>query len=238
MLHPEKPRWPADLIALIPLYNHAQTVAQVIAWCQSLGAPEILVIDDGSTDDGPQNAQRAGAIVRHMPGNHGKGAALRAGLTWAQGQGYRRAITIDADAQHPKEAIAKMVLAAQRSPHAFVLGKRRMQHAPWPSRLGRALTGLATFLLTGHHIRDNQSGLRILPIASVLHLKSRAKGYAWEPEIIVEALWRGYQVQEVSVPVVYDTERISHFCSWKDTLRTGAVFGRLALLPKTCAVSR
>lgn len=238
MLNPEKLRWPANLIALIPLYNHGQTVAQVIAWCQALGAPAVLVIDDGSTDDGPQNAQRAGAIVRHMPGNHGKGAALRAGLTWAQGQGYLRAITIDADAQHPLEAIARMVYASQFVSHAFLLGKRRMHHAPWTSRLGRSLTGLATFFLTGRHIRDNQSGLRILPIANVLNLKSRAKGYAWEPEIIVEALWRGYQIQEVSVPVVYDTKRVSHFCSVRDTVKTGAVFGRLALLPKTCACSR
>ena len=238
MSKPEKLHWPADLIALVPLYNHGQTVAQVIAWCQALGAPTVLVIDDGSTDNGAQNAKRVGAIVRHLPGNHGKGAALRAGLTWAQGQGYLRAITIDADAQHPLEAIARMVYASQRVPQAFLLGKRRMHQAPWTSRLGRVLTGFATLLLTGRHIRDNQSGLRVLPIASVLNFKSRAKGYAWEPEIIVEALWRGHQVQEVSVPVVYDLKRVSHFCSVRDTVKTGAVFGRLALLPKTCVCSK
>src|ERR1035441_4899269 len=97
--------------ALIPAYNEAPHVAAV-ARGAALYVAEVVVIDDGSTDDTYEQAARAGATCLRMPCNRGKAAALRAGLEYAQAGDFTHVLTLDGDGQHLPEDIPALLEAA------------------------------------------------------------------------------------------------------------------------------
>ncbi|MBA2481535.1 MAG: glycosyltransferase, partial [Planctomycetes bacterium] len=84
------------MIAVVPVFNHARTVAEVVAGLRAFGAT-VLVVDDGSTDGSGDAAAAAGGEVHRLPVNRGKGEALRVALAIARDRGCARALTCDAD---------------------------------------------------------------------------------------------------------------------------------------------
>lgn len=223
---PSPDPWPADLVVLVPVYNHASTVGAVVDAARALGAP-VLVVDDGSTDGSGTAA--GDAMVVRLERNRGKGAALARGLAEAAERGYRRVLACDADGQHPPEAVALLAGAAMADPTALWLGVRRMDHAPAASRIGRWWTSVGTWLACGVWPRDNQTGLRIYPLPAMNDLGVRAGRYSYEVESTVRAVWAGIPVRTCEVPVLYPADRISHFRGWRDSLRAFATFTRLVL---------
>ena len=159
----EQVRFSADLVVVIPVYNHVATIAKVITGVREHGA-RVLVIDDGSTDGSGDAARAAGADLRTLPKNSGKGVALRSGLAWAIELGFTRALTCDADGQHPHRAITTLLGAGEQARPALVLGVRDMAGAPLSSRIGRWWTSVWTWVACGCWPADNQAGLRIYPL--------------------------------------------------------------------------
>ena len=68
-------------------------------------------------------------------------------------------------------------------------------------------------------MQDIQSGLRVYPLEILQHISTWSRRYAFEVEIVVRALWAGFEVQEVPVQVSYPSDRVSHFHKFKDNLR-------------------
>ena len=93
-----------ELVAIVPALNEAGTIANVVASLRAYG--DIIVVDDGSTDDTGDLARAAGAFVVSHAVNRGYDQALESGLLWAAAQGYRYAITLDADGQHSASTIS------------------------------------------------------------------------------------------------------------------------------------
>src|SRR5262245_60121971 len=91
--------WPRDCAAVVPCFNEAATIAQVVADIRQ-HVPTVVVVDDGSTDAANKVAQGAGATVIRLESNSGKGAALHKGWSWAQANGFAWAICLDGDGQH------------------------------------------------------------------------------------------------------------------------------------------
>jgi glycosyltransferase involved in cell wall biosynthesis len=219
--------WPSGVAVLVPVFDHARTVGAVVAGCRALGAPFVLVVDDGSRDG--SGAAAGGDELIRLPANRGKGEALRAGLSRLTELGWTRALSIDADLQHPPGEAARLAAASEAAPAALWLGVRHMPHAPLASRLGRSLTGFGTRLACGLRCRDNQTGLRVWPLPAMLAIGARAGRYAFEPESLVRAVRAGIAVRELEVAVDYPPDRVSHFAAWRDSLRTAAVLGRLLI---------
>ena len=217
--------WPAGVPALVPVYNHVATVAAVVSGLRALGAPYILVVDDGSTD-GSGAAAGADALLT-FPHNRGKGAALRCGLDHLAAAGWVCALTCDADLQHPPAEALRLATAAVADPDALWLGRRDMRAAPWASRIGRFWTGFATWAVCGRWTVDNQTGLRVYPLPAAARLPVRAGRYAYEVESCVRAVWAGVAVRELVVAVAYPADRVSHFAGWRDSWRATAVVLRL-----------
>ncbi len=219
----------ADLVVLIPVYNHVATIAAVIAGVRADGW-RVLVVDDGSTDGSGDAARVAGAEVRTLAVNQGKGVALHVGLAWALELGYARVLTCDADGQHPHRAITTLLGAGEQARPALVLGVRDMAGAPLSSRIGRWWTSVWTWVACGCWPADNQTGLRIYPLPQTARLAIRATRYSYEVESLVRAVRAGVPVHRVQVPVLYPVVRISHFRGVLDTLRTVGTFARLIVL--------
>src|SRR5581483_3047848 len=153
---------------LIPAFDAARTLSSVIEGVQDL-AP-IFVIDDGSTDD-TKRAANGARVIRHDY-NRGKGAAIRSGMLVARDEGFDACVTVDADGQHPKEAV-KCILEADAPEDALVLGVRDLERAGAP-RANQISNGISNFFLSwfsGKSLADTQCGLRRYPIRKTLALK-------------------------------------------------------------------
>ena len=216
---------------VIPVYNHARTVAQVIKDAQKMGYP-VFVVDDGSTDNTyDQIKEIAGIQILRHPQNQGKGAAIMTGFAAAAAVADW-AITIDADGQHYPEDAKILIKALPKKSRPIVVGARADmtgEHVPWTSSFGRKFSNFWVRTSGGPKISDSQSGFRIYPLPEALHLKTKARRFQFEVEILVQAKRNGIPVIEAPVRVRYNPEggRISHFRPFVDFLRNSSTFTRL-----------
>jgi glycosyltransferase involved in cell wall biosynthesis len=224
---------------VIPVFNHARNVGQVVAAAVESGAP-VIVVDDGSTDGSAEAvaAVPGATVVRHER-NLGKGAAILTGLAAAATPlvTARFAITVDADGQHRPDEARRLLAAlwpgtAAGPQVALVLGARTgMDQAmvPWSSRMGRGFSGFWVWAAGGPRVADSQSGFRVYPVAETLALPTRARRFEFEVEVLVHARRAGIAIREVPVSVAYEPPggRVSHFRPWRDFGRNSATFTRL-----------
>jgi glycosyltransferase involved in cell wall biosynthesis len=193
---------PSRLMALIPAYNEARHLPQVV--CGVLAYLPALIVDDGSTDDTAAAAKAAGAaVVRQIP-NQGKGAALRAGFHWAIEQNYDAVLTLDADGQHDPTEIPKFLQTFQEYRPDLIIGSRDFSQMPPVRRWSNTLGGWAFSWAVGRSIRDNQSGYRLLSrrmMAAVLN--SHEQGFEFEVEMIVVCLQHNFKLDWVPIRTIY-----------------------------------
>jgi glycosyltransferase involved in cell wall biosynthesis len=216
---------------VIPVYNHAGTVAQVVKEAQALELP-VFVVDDGSIDNSyDQIKEISGINILRHPQNQGKGAAIITGFA-AIADVADWAITIDADGQHYSEDARKLINAIPKNTRPIVVGARADmtgEHVPWTSSFGRKFSNFWVRISGGPNILDSQSGFRIYPLPEALNLGTKARRFQFEVEILVQAQRKGIPVIEAPVRVNYnpDGKRISHFRPFVDFLRNSSTFTRL-----------
>jgi glycosyltransferase involved in cell wall biosynthesis len=209
---------------LVPAFDAAATVGRVVAELREAVELPVIVVDDGSVDATGDVARAAGASVVRHERNRGKGAAIVTGLREAARRGMGSVVSVDADGQHPA-ASARAVLDGSDDPRAIVLGVRNLARdgAPRSNRFGNAVSNffLSGFSRPHRRLSDTQCGLRRYPVLETLDLGTRARGYAFEAEVILRALAAGLPVVEVPVDVVYPPagERRSHFRNVHDPVR-------------------
>lgn len=215
---------PAPLVAVIPAFQEAATIADVVARLRAAmpGMP-VLVVDDGSTDGTAALAATAGAEVLDGAANQGKGAALRRGMRAALARGAGFVATLDGDGQHRPEDLPR--LAALAAADAIVIGSRRGA-AGQPAARRRA-NRVADFWISWaarHPVSDSQSGFRIYPAAALATLtryEGRARGFTFESEILIDAARQGITTVPAAIPALYDgtLRRPSHFRPVADIAR-------------------
>jgi hypothetical protein len=140
------------------------------------------------------------------------------------------AICLDADGQHDPGQIGRFLAAAASGRRHIVVGRRSgMERAPWTSRFGRKFSNFWVRASGGPPISDTQSGFRMYPLPEVIQLKTRARRYQYEVEVLAKARWAGIGTIEVPVRARYDPQvpRISHFKPWHDFWRNAGTFSRL-----------
>ena len=210
------------IAAVIPCLNCESTVADVVRDVRT-HVPDILVIDDGSSDDTSRLAAAAGAEVHRHPVRRGKGCALQTGLAWARQHGFTHIFTVDGDGQHLAAEMPVLLDAAAGNPNAIVLGER--------SRDGHDISSVKLFgnrfanrwveIASGRLFEDTQSGFRIYPVEATIALGGHASHYGFETEALIRALRTGVPVECRTVRVYYPpaAERISYYRPWIDTIR-------------------
>ncbi|MGE5833792.1 MAG: glycosyltransferase family 2 protein [Acidobacteriota bacterium] len=196
-------RTPTRVLGLIPAHNEAATLPGVIAEIrESDPTLDLLVIDDGSTDDTPDVIEELGVRWLRLPERMGVGSAMRAGLRYAARQGYDTAIRLDGDGQHRATDIQR-VLAPLRAGRAdVVLGSRYTESRANTSMTVRLLQhalSLCLRMLTGRVVTDPTSGFCALgPRAVRLLAEHHPTGYP-EPELRLFLSRNGLVVEEVPV---------------------------------------
>jgi glycosyltransferase involved in cell wall biosynthesis len=189
---------------VVPALDARDTVGQVIEEVRSACGVVTIVVDDGSSDGTDSVAREHGAVVLRHSRNRGKGAAIVTGLLEAARAGFDCAVTVDADGQHPAIS-AHAVLTAPAAPHALVLGVRDLvgDGAPNSNRFGNLVSNVFLSGFSGRRLEDTQCGLRRYPVTDTLALGTRARGFAFEAEVILRAVAAGVPVVEIPVVSTY-----------------------------------
>lgn len=150
---------PEKITVVLPAHNEEASIAEVLqALTDVLGtSTEVIVVDDGSTDDTPRIAEVNGAVVISNPYAMGNGAAIKAGVRSAS-KPYL--VCMDADGQHDPQDIPKLV-AKLREGYEMVVGARSAGHQSKGRALANGIYNRLASFMTGHRIEDLTSGFRV-----------------------------------------------------------------------------
>ena len=225
-----------DVVAVVPTYNNGRTLRDVVLGIREY-LRDVIVVDDGSTDDTPSVLSSLGdavRVIRH-PSNRGKGNALKTGLSEARRSGYRYAITIDSDGQHFPSDIPSFLSEIEKTPGAVLVGARNIsaENMPGKNSFANRFSNFWYRLETGNRLSDTQSGFRLYPVQDTDYSKWWYTGkYEFELEAIVFASWRGVTVRNIPVKVYYQPpgERVSHFRPVRDFFRISVLNTVLVLV--------
>ncbi|MEV7648002.1 glycosyltransferase family 2 protein [Arthrobacter sp. NPDC089319] len=191
---------------VVPMYNEATVVGSVIQELLQT-FPNVVCVDDGSSDDSAAMARKAGAVVVVHPVNLGQGAALQTGFEYAvQDPAADAIITFDADGQHRVQDAVAMLNRVRDGEADVVLGSRFLDGRGDVSALKRLVLRTAAVqsrLSTGYRLTDAHNGLRAMSAetARKIHLTQNRMAHA--SELIHQLSALEARVVEQPVHIVY-----------------------------------
>jgi dolichol-phosphate mannosyltransferase len=200
-------------LTALPVFNEARHLNAVLDEVRRY-SPEILVVDDGSTDDTPAllAARRDVQVARHAR-NRGYGAALRTAFDYAAERDYEVLVTIDCDGQHEPLRIPQFVEACRDVD--IVSGSRYLKTfdsdtpPPEQRRLINAQLTAELNRRLGLALSDAFCGFKAYRVAALAQLRLSEDGYAMPLELWVQAVAAGLRIVELPVPLIYLDERRS-----------------------------
>lgn len=190
---------------VVPAYNEGRVLGAVVEELVARGH-RVVVVDDGSTDDTPAAARRAGAVVLRHAVNRGQGAALQTGITYALRRGADHIVTFDSDGQHAAEDVDALVAPLLAGRADVVLGSRSIGSAEGMPAMRKALLALAvvfTRVASGASVTDTHNGLRAFTRAAAAKLDIRLDRMAHASEILDQIVRQELRFEEVPVHVRY-----------------------------------
>lgn len=197
--------WVSRTWIIIPLYNEAPVIGEVVRGLLPY-FPNVVCVDDGSSDTSAEAAREAGAVVVQHPVNLGQGAALQTGFEYALSDPQMTSVvTFDADGQHRVEDAMAMVARLNSGEAEVVLGSRFLDNRTnigWLKRLVLRTAAFQTRLTTGMPLTDAHNGLRAFSrsVTSNIHLTQNRMAHASELVQLLAVLqprWTEHPVQIV-----------------------------------------
>jgi glycosyltransferase involved in cell wall biosynthesis len=189
---------------VIPAYNEGKTIGDVIsrvtAVMEKLSVQhEIVVVDDGSTDDTKRAASASNATVIGDGSNHGKGHAMRKAFRQARGDII---VTIDADGEHKPEEIPRLIYPLYNGTD-IVAGSRFLgdgkNFTTRLNQIGNKLLNLSIMMMTGKYVTDSQTGFRAFKKTFLNQITLKSNGFEIETEITVKGLRNGFKLEEIPI---------------------------------------
>jgi glycosyltransferase involved in cell wall biosynthesis len=196
-----------NVLVGIPAYNEGITIGSLVLATRRL-TDNVLVVDDGSTDDTAEIARAAGATVVRHDGNSGKGVAVRTIFEHTIRGEYDALVLLDGDGQHMPEDIPAVAAPILDGDCDVVVGSRYLDgdtaQTPLYRRFGQRILDLATVGVTGTKLSDTQSGFRALSPYAVKKLNISTDGMGVESEMLMEIDEHGFELEEVGIDVRYE----------------------------------
>jgi glycosyltransferase involved in cell wall biosynthesis len=194
---------PITELIIIPAYNEADSIGPLIQRLQNEGHADILVVNDGSTDDTEAIVRNLGVSVISLPINLGIGGAVQTGFRYAVKNRYDAAIQFDGDGQHDSKYIEDLLRPILEDRADVVIGSRFIQKAGFQSsflrRTGIKILQSLNSVLTGKKITDCTSGFRAYNFKAYSFLSESYSVDFPEPEAIIALLKKGFRILEVPV---------------------------------------
>jgi glycosyltransferase involved in cell wall biosynthesis len=193
------------LAAIMPALNEGEQIASVIAEVRRADpSVQVIVVDDGSTDQTAAEARRAGAEVIRLPFNLGIGGAVQTGYKYALEHGFDIAFQLDGDGQHDPRQLDKIVAPVARGEADIVIGSRfrglAQYRVPPGRRLAMALFARFVSLVIRQPLSDTSSSFRAVNRRAMkLFAHEYPHGYLETVEATVMAAKYGLRLMEVPV---------------------------------------
>ena len=195
----------AKITAILPAYNEELCISSIIL-CSKKYVDNVIVVDDGSTDNTAKIAKIAGAEVIIHSSNKGKGAALKTGFKAAKESEI--IVTLDSDGQHNPKEIPKLINPIINGDADIVNGSRYIngnkKDTPSYRRIGQSILDKITNLGSGLNSTDSQSGFRAFARYTIPAFRFNCTGFGIESEMLTDASNVGLRVKEIEIGVRYD----------------------------------
>ncbi len=191
------------IIAAIPAYNEEKYIGTVVLKTRQY-AGEVIVVNDGSTDQTGKVARLAGASVIQHKRNKGYGASVQALLAEARKRGPDILVLLDADSQHNPDEIPSLIKPISDG-YDLIIGSRMRQGSNIPRyrRIGQRVLSYFSRILSGEKVADSECGLRAFSSKAIAELKLTQNGMAISAEMIAAAVERGLKIKGVPVSAIY-----------------------------------
>jgi len=194
------------LVVMIPAYNEEETIGKVIeeipGEIEGIDEVEVLVINDGSTDNTVKVVKEAGADkIISFKENKGLAPAFKMGLETALAMGADIIVNTDADFQYNQTQIPNLIKPILDGEADIVLGSRFegwIEHMPAQKRMGNRLATWVTKIASGYPVTDAQTGFRAFSSDAALRLNVMSD-YTYVQETILQAVNNGLVIKEIPV---------------------------------------
>jgi len=217
---------------LIPAYNEAATIGEVLAQVARLELDkQVIVVDDGSSDDTAAIAEAAGATVIRQP-NQGKGAAVRAAIPHIEGE---IAVIQDADLEYDPAEVPALIDPIVRGVADVVFGSRLSGGRPQRVYLfwhlvGNRFLSLLTNLLYNTTVSDMETGYKAFRSEVIRSLDLQEDRFGIEPEITAKVCLRKLRIYELPISYYGRSYDEGKKITWRDGFRAVWVLVRVRVL--------
>jgi glycosyltransferase involved in cell wall biosynthesis len=198
-------------LVAIPVYNEQKYVTQVLGEVRRY-TNDILVIDDGSTDDTPvMLARQPVEVIRHAA-NRGYGQSMVDAFRWASCgmHGYDWVVTMDCDEQHEPASLPDFFAAIEQDDADVISGSRYIHdcsQGDCPPEDRRAINGMITELINeklGLQLTDSFCGFKAYRVKPLKKMKLSERGYAFPMQFWVQAVANGLRIREIPIRLIYN----------------------------------
>ncbi len=217
---------------LVPAHNEARTIGEVLERIDALGLDrQVIVVDDGSSDDTAQIAERYDCLVIRQP-NRGKGAAIRAAIPHVDGE---IAVIQDADMEYDPADVPALIEPIESGVADVVFGSRLSGGRPQRAYLfwhllGNRFLSLLTNVLFNTTLSDMETGYKAFRSEVLRSLELREDDFAIEPEITAKVCKRKLRVYEIPIAYYGRTYAEGKEITWRDGFKAITVLLRIRLI--------
>ncbi|MDP2632627.1 MAG: glycosyltransferase family 2 protein [Candidatus Curtissbacteria bacterium] len=196
-------------VIIVPAFNEEAVILKVIQSIpkriKGLGKIQVLVVDDGSTDNTKILVNKTNVSVASHIMNRGLGAAIKTGLEWARVHNIDLAVTFDGDGQHDPADISRVIKPILDKSADIVIGSRfkKKQRVPLDRLILNWFANLATLFLFGVFSTDSQSGLRAFSKKAIKLIDFKADRMEFSSEILLEAKKHSLKTIEIPIRAIY-----------------------------------
>ena len=197
-------------IVIIPAFNEEKAIKSIIEKSFKY-VDDVLVIDDGSSDNTHSIVKNTNALLIKHDTNLGKGVSLKD--AFSEVSNYDVVVTIDGDGQHNPSEIPSLIKPILDGEADLVNGSRYLDgfddDTPAYRRIGQRVLDIATNITSGTNVTDSQSGFRAFRGNTLKCYRFRDTGFGIESEMLADASENNLKIVEVPITVRYDVENSS-----------------------------
>lgn len=214
---------------VLPAFGEDRIIKEVVNNVREAGYNNIIVVDDGSSDNTFQKAKETGVFTIQHVINRGKGAATQTGIDASLLLGADIVVTMDSDGQHNPQEIKFLIEPLLQNSADVVVGSRMLNghNMPKARRLMNILANFVTYIFFGVYISDSQSGFRAYTKEALKGVTTHLDRYEFESEMLGQI--KRKRITEVPIEVIYSDHSYNKYKGFKNFSPQG-LFNGIAMV--------